>query len=413
MSDQTTEYDGFQNYLYTRMPNRLSKVNQLFEQQVNAVQAARNTMMEVIGVKALTLAPKDSFELRLRCLAFLHPNFDAGQEEEEVDCDVYEYSLSGEGLFRSEDCSYPSYLGEDDRYDVEFGYLEQEDKDVFSQKLILTIKQTKNLFERVPEFDQIFQNGAEKINAAKETFCCIVGAKTLTMSPKESFEARIQALQYLYPRVGTERKPELEDLNDFVYCLSGTELLQSKDLDKYESFVMEDDRYEVIFSLIEKEEDDSWHQYVTLLMKEAKSIDQEGAVTTDMLDQFPELYQICQDQGNTVNETKETFRNEVRAKALTSSPRDSFEARLEALQFLHAKVGINGNPKQTDSNIYEYQLSGKGLFYSDDNDIDGCKSFVIEDDRYDVEFSCIEQDEDDMDIWHQTVVLTIKMEETD
>jgi hypothetical protein len=111
-------------------------------------------------------------------------------------------------------------------------------------------------------------------------------------------------------------------LNKYVYTFVSKELLQCKDLDGYERFVVEDVRYDVEFGDIREKVGDNWHQDVvlTLQMEEPNSIDQEGANIPDLLDRFPELYQICHDQAKALNETKETFRNEVRAKALMSSP---------------------------------------------------------------------------------------------
>jgi hypothetical protein len=173
MSDPTTEH-GFHSYLFTPIPNRLSEINQLFEQKVNALQAVKDSMMkeikvaedsmlEEIGVKVLTLSPKDAFELRLRCLAVINPKFDTDKEEEEVAWDIYEYSLHHQMFYKNKKSSYWSFLREDDRYYVEF---EEFDKEDSRQKLELSIKQ----LQQVPEFNQIFQNGAEKIKTASEFF---------------------------------------------------------------------------------------------------------------------------------------------------------------------------------------------------------------------------------------------------
>jgi hypothetical protein len=68
---------------------------------------------------------------------------------------------------------------------------------------------------------------------------------------------------------------------------------------------------------------------------------------------------------------------------------NSFEAQLQARQFLFPHVGTYGKPQRTHANEYEYYLCGRGLFYSDDDDIDGYNSFVMEDDRYYAEFGYI------------------------
>jgi hypothetical protein len=58
--------NSFQSYDDTKsLPPRLSKVNQLFENNVYALNLAKKSFMDEIGTIALTLSPQDSFEIRV------------------------------------------------------------------------------------------------------------------------------------------------------------------------------------------------------------------------------------------------------------------------------------------------------------------------------------------------------------
>jgi hypothetical protein len=118
MSDDMDEEYGFQS-LHTRLPKRLgAKVNELFDTYDRTLASLRKSFKEEVRVQALTLAPKDSFEIRLRCLATLDPEFKPYEEEYHSYKGEYEYSVAGVLHVHCTDCH--SFITEDDRYDVIF-----------------------------------------------------------------------------------------------------------------------------------------------------------------------------------------------------------------------------------------------------------------------------------------------------
>jgi hypothetical protein len=129
-------YPKFQN----NVPERLYEVNSFFEAQADTVRMAKKSFREQIATKALTLSPKDAFDLRLKCLDFLIPHFGPHEHCTLIEPNVYEYYVSSEGMFRLEDeDDYETFLKDDDRYHVELDEVECTDHDSWGFAVRLTI----------------------------------------------------------------------------------------------------------------------------------------------------------------------------------------------------------------------------------------------------------------------------------
>jgi hypothetical protein len=103
---------------------------------------AKKSFREQVAIKALTLPPKDAFDLRLRCLDFLIPHYSPEEHYKLIKPNVYEYYICSEGMFRLEDDdedNYETFLKDDDRYQVELDEVECAAHDSWGFALRLTI----------------------------------------------------------------------------------------------------------------------------------------------------------------------------------------------------------------------------------------------------------------------------------
>jgi hypothetical protein len=140
--DDGWDYDGF-HYYDTKIPDRLSDCAKLFDKHVNIFKIAKQSFKDEVAEKARTLAPKDAFDLRLRCLHFLYPeNCPLEGVKQDEDEPFFEYSIYGTNLAEYE--WDRTFLRDDDRYDVYFQDLTYEkDRDKWSLNVDLSIKAPK------------------------------------------------------------------------------------------------------------------------------------------------------------------------------------------------------------------------------------------------------------------------------
>jgi hypothetical protein len=292
-----------QSYEARSIIKRRNEFDRIFQERVDAVNVATEVFRNDVGPKARAMTPKRSFEARLYALEFLHPHF-GRHPVDRIHCNKYEYILVSEGCFRLEDLDqYESFVEEDDRYDVDFDYVDQEATDCWTQKVVLTLKkwkirmirsktvlkqkrgrmslsrqrtvhnyEPKHIPKRIVEFDRVFHERADTVSAAKEMLRKDVGAKARTLSPKGSFDGRLRALHFLYPYFGTMDEPERIHSNKYKYTLYGEGIFRIEDLDRYQSFLMDDDRYDVEFDYLKSSACVSLYQDVLLTLKKWKIV---------------------------------------------------------------------------------------------------------------------------------------------
>jgi hypothetical protein len=147
MSKDSEEFVGFQNYKQP-FPNRLARVQTLFEKHIGAMTKAKQSFLDEVGATALTLSPKDSFELRLRALHVLKPgmypsddyailDFESrGHDFDEVEANKpthrfeankHDYILNFVFDTDQVDKAFKNFVMDDNRYSVEFGCMELND----------------------------------------------------------------------------------------------------------------------------------------------------------------------------------------------------------------------------------------------------------------------------------------------
>jgi hypothetical protein len=147
LSEGLTDFTGFQNY-EKPFPNRLAKVQTLFDKHIGAMTKAKQSFLDEVGATALTLSPKDSFELRLWALHVLNPGMyplddddilDLESDEDDFDeveaskptyrfdANKLDYILNFNFVTDQVDEAFMNFVVDDSRYSVKFGCMELND----------------------------------------------------------------------------------------------------------------------------------------------------------------------------------------------------------------------------------------------------------------------------------------------
>jgi hypothetical protein len=90
-----------------------------------------------------------------------------------------------------------------------------------------------------------FVKGSNTITACKRAFLEDLGTKTLTLSPKPSFDLQLRALHVLYPEASPCLEVEEKEANIYEYTLYNDSYANDKTDEAHFGFLIDDHRYEV------------------------------------------------------------------------------------------------------------------------------------------------------------------------
>jgi hypothetical protein len=132
-----------------------------------------------------------------------------------------------------------------------------------------------NMPEHLSELNSFFEEHADTVRMAKKSFREQVAAKANTLSPKDAFDLRLRCLDFLVTHFGPSSVYDLVKPNVYEYYIGSEGLFRVEDEDYYESFLKEDDRYEVEFGDWEWTDKDScgFAVHLTILDKEGNEND--------------------------------------------------------------------------------------------------------------------------------------------